>query len=113
MNGKPDKNELDEILKDLGRKYFEPTTSTRGQGGLPLHGSVIDWEMKITKDCWERYKAEAKTRLSKMLIEARIEELEQLRKGAKAYIVNHRQTTPVIKIYTIENRIVSLQGGIE
>ena len=47
--------ELLNIIEDWGRN-FEPATGSRGQGGLPVTGSVVDWEMSISKEGWEFYK---------------------------------------------------------
>jgi len=44
-----------EILESLER-FFEPATSTRGQGGLPITGSITDWKMTVTKYGWEQFK---------------------------------------------------------
>ena len=37
-------------------RIFEPATSTRGQGGLPITGSITDWKMTVTKYGWEQFK---------------------------------------------------------
>ena len=44
-----------EVIEKLER-FFTPATGSRGQGGLPVTGSVIDWTYKITKDGWETFK---------------------------------------------------------
>jgi len=45
--------------------FFTPATSTRGQGGLPLHGTVKDWKMEITKDGLEQLKSSLKSLINK------------------------------------------------
>jgi len=45
---------LESVISDM-KRYLEPATSTRGQGGLPLHGSVKDWEFCMTKDGFESF----------------------------------------------------------
>lgn len=45
-----------EIVEKLER-FFTPATGSRGQGGLPVTGSVVDWTYRITKEGWEQFKS--------------------------------------------------------
>jgi hypothetical protein len=47
---------VEAAIEEWGKR-FEPATSSRGQGGLPLHGSVTDWKLTLTEDGWEHHKA--------------------------------------------------------
>lgn len=50
----------EEAMKQVVEKlesFFTPATGSRGQGGLPLTGSVKDWNMCVTKDGWEMFKS--------------------------------------------------------
>jgi hypothetical protein len=38
-----------ELEQEISRILGEPATGTRGQGGLPVTGTVTDWEMRFTK----------------------------------------------------------------
>jgi len=37
-------------------RFIIPAESSRGQGGLPLYGTVKDWEIHLTKDGWNHIK---------------------------------------------------------
>ena len=67
---------LEEILNEWGR-HFEPATGTRGQGGLPLPGSVTDWQLTLTKDGWKHHKTDLikalQSYIDTKIIEARID----------------------------------------
>lgn len=43
------KTPLDAFEAAASRILGEPATGSRGQGGLPVTGTVIDWEMRFTK----------------------------------------------------------------
>ena len=90
-------NQLDEILNELVRNnledtspslltdldivrnnLFEPATGTRGQGGLPLPGSVTDWQLTLTKDGWKHHKTDLIKALQSYIDTKIIEELENI-----------------------------------
>lgn len=104
-----DSEELDRILDDWSRKYFEPVTTTRGQGGLPLHGTVNDWQLTITKNGWKRYKDYLKEILlaytAKKVKEARIDEVNKFKKNI---VVGTNQLYVDLRIY-IKNRLAALR----
>lgn len=66
---------IDRLIEDWGNQ-FRPATSSRGQGGLPLHGSVTDWELTLTKEGWNYHKSELKSAIRRLLLEAKKDERE-------------------------------------
>lgn len=65
----------DELRKELDAIFPPPATSTRGQGGLPLHGSVTDYAMHYTKDGKEFIYEKLLLLIDKAVLDGKIEEL--------------------------------------
>lgn len=71
-----------DLKEQISRILGEPATTTRGQGGLPLHGTVEDYAMYFTKDG----KQHLVNQLVELVHQARVDAVEEYKSAQKKQI---------------------------
>lgn len=94
-----------DLKEQISRILGEPATTTRGQGGLPLHGTVEDYSMYFTKDG----KQHLVNQLVELVHQARVAELESLLKLTQGV---YDTRSPFVTIENISESMVTATNSM-